>query len=124
MLFRSNDAVFTLKRAYHNNFLEDLVLGKNDIEKMTTSGTKLIRKYNPAHFTPTSRIGRAHMFAPEKRLGNIKIDTLWFNTLVLWIMSLIFYFTLLTNLFRAINKYLERFKFRRLAKRIGKYIPR
>ena len=122
--YGGNDAVFSLKRTYHNNSLEDLVLGKNEIEKISTHGTKLIRKYNPAHFTPTSSIGRAHMFAPEKRLGSMKINTLWFNTMVLWMMSLIFYITLLTNMFRAVNKYLERFKFRRLAKRIGKYIPR
>jgi hypothetical protein len=119
-----NDEVFALKRTYHNNALEELVLGKNEVEKISTHGLRLIRKYNLAYAIPTATNGRSHMFAPIKRIGIINIDTLWFNILVLWIMTGIFYITLITNLLRTINKYLEIFKFRRLAKRIARYIPR
>lgn len=119
----SNDAVFNLKRTYHNNALEDLVLGKNDIEKIVTHDLKLIRKYNPGYAIPSSKNGRSQMFAPAKRVGNIIIDTLWFNILVLWLISSILYIALQTNLLRRVNKYLEIFKFRRLTKRISRYIP-
>jgi hypothetical protein len=118
-----NDEVFALKRTYHNNALEELVLGKNEIEKISVHELRLIRKYNLAYAIPTATNGRSHMFAPIKRIGIINIDTLWFNVLVLWFMTGIFYLTLITNLLRRINKYLEIFKFRRLAKRIARYIP-
>jgi len=119
-----NEQVFAFKRRYHNTALENLVLNKNEVEKITNVDFRFIRKYNPAYAIPTATNGRAHMFAPVKRIGNLTIDTLWFNTLVLWIISGLFYFALLTNLFRAINRYLERFRFRRMARRIAKYIPK
>jgi ABC transport system ATP-binding/permease protein len=118
------DAVFSFKRKYHNNALEDLVLNKSQIEKISTKGSRLIRQYNPVFAYPTSAFGRAHMFASVKRIGSYSINTLWFNILVLWLMSAILYLALLISLFRALNSYLERFKFRRLAKRISKYIPK
>jgi ABC-type multidrug transport system ATPase subunit/energy-converting hydrogenase Eha subunit B len=118
------DEVFKLKRTYHNSAIEDLVLNKSELEKISTDGNRLIRKYHQVYSIPRATNGRAHMFAPVKRIGNLKIDTLWFNVMVLWLMSFVFYITLLTNLLRAINMYLERFKFRRLAKRIARYIPR
>lgn len=119
-----DDAVFAFRRRYHNSALEDLVLNKTEVEKITHVGHRYIRKFNPAYALPTATNGRAPMFAPVKRVGKLILDTLWFNIAVLWIMSIMLYFTLLTNLFRAINRYLERFKFRRLAKRISRYIPR
>jgi ABC-type multidrug transport system ATPase subunit len=117
------DQIFALKRTYHNNALEDIVLKKNEIEKIVVGHTRHIRKFNPVYAMPTATNGRAQMFAPLKRVGSIKIDTLLFNILVLWVMSAVMYIALLTNMLRAINSYLERFKFRRLAKRISRYIP-
>lgn len=117
-------AVFALKRKYHNSALEDLVLSKIEVEKIKLVGHRYVRKFSPVYALPKATNGRAQMFAPAKRLGALTIDTIWFNVLVLWLMSLVLYVALLTNLFRVINSYLERFKFRRLAKRIARYIPR
>ncbi len=117
------DKAFSFRRENHNNALEDLVLNRNEFEKIAIYKYRLIRKHDPAYAIPTSIYGRAHMFAPIKRLGNLKIGTLWFNAMAIGLMSLVLYFMLLTNMLRAINKYLERFKFRRLARRISRYIP-
>lgn len=122
--FGSEDAVYVLKRKNHNKALEDLVLNKNELDKMIVHRDRLIRRYNPVYAIPTAINGRAHLFAPVKRVGAVSIDTLWFNTLVLWLMSAIYYLSLWTNFFRILNKYMERFKFRRLARRIARYIPR
>jgi hypothetical protein len=100
------------------------MLGKNTVEKIAVYPHRIIRKYNLAHALPTSKSGRAHLFAPSKRIGNTLIDTVWFNALTLFIMTFMLYIALLTNLLIAINQYLERFKFRRLAKRIARYIPK
>jgi ABC-type multidrug transport system ATPase subunit len=119
-----NDALFGLNQKHHNKALESLVLNKNEINKVEEIDNRLIRRYDPVYALPTSVVGRAHLFAPAKRIGTLTIPTFWFNILVIWLMSFVFYLVLWTNMFRLISKYLERFKFQRLAKRIARYIPR
>ncbi len=51
---------------------------------------------------PTSKYGRAHFYAPYKQMGNIKIDTFWFNLMVLWIVTLVLYFALYYNLLQKL----------------------
>jgi len=38
-------------------------------------------------------------------------------------MSLIFYITLLSDMFRVVNRFVERFRFRKLTARIARYLP-
>ncbi len=120
----NKDYVYNLKRRYHNRSIEDLVLNKRELIKILREKSKLIRKYNTGHAVPTSITGRAHLFAPVKRLGKMTIDTLWFNLGVLWFMSVLLYSALLTNFFVHVHSYAEQFRFRRLAKRIARYIPK
>lgn len=119
----SNESVYALKRRYHNNAVEELVLNKRELSKIVKTDNRFIRHYNLGYAIPTATNGRSHLFAPVKRIGNTYFDTLWFNILVLWFLSLFFYITLLTNIFHTLNTYLDRFKFRRLARRIARYIP-
>jgi ABC-type multidrug transport system ATPase subunit len=119
----SNESVYALKRRYHNNAVEELVLNKRELSKIVKTDNRLIRRYNLGYAIPTATNGRSHLFAPVKRIGNTYFDTLWFNILVLWFLSLFFYITLLTNIFHTLNTYLDQFKFRRLARRIARYIP-
>jgi len=120
----SVERVYALKRDYHNNALEEIVLGKNSIEKIVVYPNNIIRKYDLGYALPTSKFGRAHFYAPSKKIGNAYIDTVWFNALVLLVFSFLLYLALLANLLRLINQYLERFKFKRLSKRIARYIPK
>lgn len=120
----SQEAVVELKRRHHNKALESLVLNKREVEKLVIANNRVVSRFNPAYSLPTSVGGRAHLFAPAKRIGSLTINTIWFNTLVIWIMSGILYLSLWGNVLREINRYLERFRFRRLARRIAQYIPR
>ena len=120
----SGEQVFALKRDNHNKALEDLVLNRNEMELIVAYKNQFVRKYHAGFAIPTSNFGRAHLFSPIKKIGNYNVDTVWFNIAVLWLMSFFFYIALLINLFKALNKYVERFHFWRLAKRIAKYIPR
>jgi ABC-type multidrug transport system ATPase subunit len=119
----SNESVYDLKRRYHNIAVEELVLNKRELSKIVKTENRFIRRYNLGYAMPTATNGRSHLFSPVKRIGNIYINTIWFNVLVLWFLSIFFYLTLLTNVFHTINAYVERFKFRRLARRIARYIP-
>ena len=120
----SVERVYALKRDYHNNALEEIVLGKNSIEKIVVYPDNIIRKYDLGYALPTSKFGRAHLYAPSKKIGNTYIDTVWFNALALFVFSFLLYLALLANLLRLINQYLERFKFKRLSRRIARYIPK
>ncbi len=43
---------------------------------------------------PGSKYGRAHFFAPYKQIGNLKIGTLIFNVIAIWIMIIFLSVTL------------------------------
>lgn len=120
----SDNAVYQLSLKYKNKALDNLLLNSNELIKVEEVGDRLIRKYNPVYATPTSINGRAHLFAPEKRVGTLSIPTFWFNLLAICFMSFVFYLFLWFNILRMISRYMERFKFRRLARRIARYIPR
>jgi len=119
-----DNAIYQLSLKNNNKALNSLVLNSNEINSVEEVGYRLIRRYNPVYASPTAINGRAHLFAPEKRLGSLFIPTFWFNTMAIWFMSFVFYLVLWFNLLRMVSSYMERFKFRRLARRIARYIPR
>ena len=110
------DGAYAFKQRYYNENLADLVLNKSFDNKVLVTKTRLIRKKDPVFMDAESRSGRAHLYAPEKNLLGWKIDTFWFNFCVLWMMSLILYITLLTDLLRNAVTYMETVKFRRKLK--------
>ena len=62
---------------------------------------------------PESRTGRAHLYAPEKQLGNERIDTFWFNIVFIWITSLVLYVVLYFDLLRMLVTYFEGIRLRK-----------
>ena len=59
---------------------------------------------------PGSKFGRAHFFAPYKRIGNLKIETMIFNMIVLWVMIFILFVTLYYNVLKRFIRLLESLK--------------
>jgi len=119
-----DNEIYRLNLKYNNKALNNLLLNSNEVNKIEEVGDRLIRRYNPIYATPTAINGRAHLFAPEKRIGYYSIPTFWFNTVAIWLMTFVFYLFLWFNILRMVSKYMERFRFRRLAKRISRYIPK
>ena len=62
---------------------------------------------------PTSRVGRAHLYAANKYLGKLRIDTAWFNLAVIWLTCLLLYLTLYLDLLRKILNYFGGWKLRK-----------
>jgi len=89
-----------LKSTYQNKAVAELVMNTNDLRKVYEHKGKLIQKAVPIYKPPASRMGRAHFYAGIKQLGNLKIKTLWFNTAIIWIMTLIMYFVIVGDLGR------------------------
>jgi hypothetical protein len=62
---------------------------------------------------PTSRYGRAHFYAPVKKLGNLTIDTYLFNFIFIWVTTILFYLTLVFDLLRRFVNWADRVKLRK-----------
>lgn len=87
-----------LKENNHNVAVSEMVLNTNEIRKIIETDGKLIRKDSPIYQPSHPGNGRAPFFAALKSLGGIKINTLYFNAGVIWLMSLLLYFSLIFNL--------------------------
>jgi hypothetical protein len=59
---------------------------------------------------PGSHTGRAHFYAPYKMIGNVRINTLGFNMIFIWLMNLVLYVTLYFNILKKMLNLLERIK--------------
>ena len=98
-----------LKENYVNSSLEDLVLGRTSIlDKTYETDSRIIQKFEPAYMKPYSNYGRTHFYAPYKLIGNLKIDTFWFNIFILWFATLILYIILNFNGLRKTLGILEK----------------
>jgi ABC transport system ATP-binding/permease protein len=91
-----------LEKNYNNKQLADVVLDRLRVKQFIETDKRIIRKYNPGYMEPTSGYGRAHFYAPFKQVGNISIDTFWFNMIVLWIVTFILYIALYYNILQKL----------------------
>ncbi|MEI6047510.1 MAG: ATP-binding cassette domain-containing protein [Bacteroidota bacterium] len=108
-----------LKDNYYNKSLEDLVLNRLNINKSVIIQNKIVQKYEPAYMKPLSKYGRAQFYAPYKQVGNLKIDTFWFNEIVLWVVTLFLYTALYFNVLQKIVTYSENLRFAKSDRQSG-----
>lgn len=94
--------LINLKKENYNDFLSTLMLNKQEINKIYDAGDHFIQLLNPIYKDPVSSNGRAHFYAPTKQIGSIKIDTFVFNTIVLWLFSLLLYLMLVFDVLRRL----------------------
>jgi hypothetical protein len=94
------EAFLELKDDYTNKRLREIMLDEFNTQKSIETRGKIIQKYEPVFMKPVAKNGRAHFYAPYKMIGNTAIDTLWFNIMVLWLVSLILYIALYFKLLK------------------------
>lgn len=109
-LVRKNgqEKLVQLRTATHNKDLADMVLNRTVQKKIYETEDRLIQKADPVLMKPGSRFGRAHFYAPFKMIGNLKINTLWFNMIIIWLMNILLFVTLYFNLLKGLMNVLER----------------
>jgi hypothetical protein len=105
------DKLIYLRNNYYNKYLERAVLDLLRVDQSVETPTRIIQKYEPGYMRPTSKTGRAHFYAPYKQIGNNKIDTYWFNLMVLWVVNLFLYITLYYNILQKLITFFENLKF-------------
>jgi hypothetical protein len=107
------DAIIKLKTDYVNDKLSESLLNRFGLPKILELDHHLIRKMEPIYMEPTSKYGRAHFYAPSKKIGNIIFDTLWFNIMEIWFVSLFLYVTLVFDVLRRIINRFENIRLRK-----------
>ncbi|MBB6461648.1 ATP-binding cassette domain-containing protein [Flammeovirga kamogawensis] len=99
------------KNLYYNNQLETFVKNKNVLNRTVVDHNRIIQLIDPIFFIKENTSGpldyRTHLFAPEKKVFGTYIDTFTFNVLMIWLMSLILYFTLYFELLKKLIEGVE-----------------
>jgi len=96
------DKLVRLKTDYYNKGLSAFVLNSDMTDQFVEKPKRIFRKYEPGYMPPTANNGRAHFCAPFKMIGSFKIDTFWFNLIVVGLVSLVLYIALYFNILRKI----------------------
>jgi ABC-type multidrug transport system ATPase subunit len=107
----SNELI-KLKNNFYNKQLENVVLDRLRVEQYIETDNRIIQKYEPGYMISLSKTGRAHFYAPYKLIGSIKVDTYWFNLIVLWLAALAWYAALYFNLLQRLTTLLENLRLR------------
>ncbi|MDR1225532.1 MAG: ATP-binding cassette domain-containing protein [Prevotellaceae bacterium] len=119
----SSAAVVDFKHKYYNNALAEIVQNQTDFDKILESNARLFQLKDPIFRAPTSNIGRAHLYAPCKKVLGVHIGTMWFNIGILWFTSVVLYIVLYFDWLRLLVRQIEKTRLRKVSKRIARIIP-
>lgn len=111
--FGGLEAFTDFRNQHENDRLADILLNQDELVKVQEREGRLIRKYEPVFMEPSSRAGRAQLYAPVKKIGNMRISTPLFNVINIWLGTLLFYITLYFDVLRRIIGYFEGIRLRR-----------
>ena len=103
------DRLAQLKQKNHNQSVAEMVLNWNFVDKIYETESRIIQKSDPIYMVPDSGVGRAHFYAPYKYIGKLRIDTIFFNAMALWLICIILFVTLYYNVLRKTIEMLESF---------------
>ncbi|MBE0668236.1 MAG: ABC transporter permease [Bacteroidales bacterium] len=87
-------AFLELKNRHTNKRLREIMLDEFNPRKSVETQGQIIQKYEPVYMMPVSGTGRAHFYAPYKKIRDRMIDTFLFNIIVIWLVFLVLYIAL------------------------------
>jgi hypothetical protein len=108
---KGKDELVRLRERTYNKDLADIVLNRTVQNKLYETDNRIIQKADPVFMAPDSRIGRAQFYAPFKELGNWRINTIWFNLMIIWLFNTGLFVSLYFNLLKWLLNLLERIDF-------------
>jgi ABC transport system ATP-binding/permease protein len=104
------DKFVEMRSKDYNENLANIVLNRLATSKIYDAGDRFVQKADPIFMRPGSKYGRSHFFAPYKQFGNLRIGTLMFNMIAIWIMILLLSVTLYYNILKRLIAFLESLK--------------
>jgi hypothetical protein len=100
-----NRSIASIKNDHYNESLADLVKNVTTKERMLEYNGQLIQQINPVFQDPKPAHWfdyRTAFFVPTKTFAGMNFTTFTFNLLVIWVMSLAFYFALYFELIKKL----------------------
>jgi hypothetical protein len=97
-----SDYLYNLKMKNHNKSLEALLLNIDSKEYYRYTNNGIMQKAAPVYKEPDFTYGRAHFLAPHKVFFGQKVNALWFNVLVIWLVVFLLYVALYFDWLRTI----------------------
>jgi hypothetical protein len=104
------DEFLQLRNNHYNEALADIVLNRMSSSKIYNAGDRFIQKADPVYMFPGSKWGRAHFYSPYKQVGNLKINTLLFNIIMIWLMVIFLFVALYYDLLKRLISLIELLK--------------
>jgi ABC-type multidrug transport system ATPase subunit len=105
--FGSEKAFYDYKMRYYNKQLADVVRNNKEVTEYNTYDGELVRTKDAVFREPENNHGRAHFYAPIKKVSSVVIGTFWFNLMVLWLYSGVMFVLLYFDVLRKIISYFE-----------------
>ncbi len=100
----SRQQLLDLKVNHQNEAVAQLATNSSVQYRIIEYQGELLQKIYPIYLTPpvTGSLGdmRTHFYAPSKPLAGIQIPTLWFNLVIIWMMTAVLYIMLYFRVFR------------------------
>jgi ABC transport system ATP-binding/permease protein len=115
---RSKEGLIALKRKYYNEQLASLVKNDREMVELYVTGNTVFKLKDPIYTLPESNYGRAHFYAPFKKVAGTYIDTFWFNIIVIWLWTGVWFAILYYDLLRKLMNYFDSIKLQRFNRRI------
>jgi ABC-type multidrug transport system ATPase subunit len=97
-----SEGFLKLRDMYTNESLEEFVTNKNETQKVVDFKGEIIQKMDPIYMDTKHNFIKAHFYAPEKKVFGIELDTFVVNVIVLWIITIVFYFILSFRLLKRL----------------------
>ena len=104
------------KQRYYNKQLAVVVTNEKEIMQYTVHDGEMIPIKDAIFRLPMESNWRAHFYAPVKFFFNLKVDTFWFNIIVIWLFSGLLLPLLYYDVIRKGLTYLETLRLNRLNK--------
>lgn len=95
------------KQRYFNKQLAFVMTNEKELNEFVVQNNEIVRIKDAVFRTPETSNGRAHFYAPVKKVFHFSVNTLYFNLLFIWLFSGVLFVVLYYDILRKIIAYFE-----------------
>ncbi len=111
-----NDELSRYRDQYVNKSLERIVRDKFSLQKTHLIDHRIVQGDEPVFRAPFYHNGSAHFYASYKQIGDLRINTVLFNIIIVWIFTGLLMVSLYFDLLRKFLAYIENWRLLQLSK--------
>jgi ABC transport system ATP-binding/permease protein len=108
------DIFLLFKQKYYNKQLALVVTNEKEIQQYSVHDGEMVPIKDAIYRLPRGSSWRAHFYAPVKNVFGHKMDTFWFNLILIWISSGLLFPLLYYDVIRRALAYMETLRLNRL----------